>query len=163
VLAAKGMVVFSKSYRIELKRTLIILFVLSLPWLLVFNLNFQLHARDAKQPDFFHQDEVAALGFLKQQPPGIVLSSGRSGSYVPYYADKISVMGGTIAGEEQRKSDYRIFVSGNDEERRKILDKYRISYVFYGYSEVTDGMKLENETYLEQIYNKGSVRIFRVR
>jgi len=165
ILATRGLLLFAERYRINVKKLLVVVFALSLPWLIVFNLNFQLHARDVKYPDFFHKDEVEALDFLKLQPPGIVLSSGVIGSYIPYRTGQKAFIGGTIKGEEGRKEDYKIFFSASDdEERQNILGKYGISYIFYGYNELEiSNIDMENKEYLEKIYEKNVVKIFKVR
>ncbi len=165
VLSAKGILLFSDDFRINWKKLFLIIFILSFLSIIVFNLNFQLHTRDIKYPDFFHEDEINALYFLKSQQQGIVLSSGKTGSYLPYYTDKSALLGGTIKGEDERKSDYEKFFSAQtiDDERKNILRKYNISYVFYGYNEQSDGkVDVDARNYLEKIYDSG-VKVFAVR
>lgn len=164
LLAARGLLTFASLHKLDARKLFALVAAVSVPWLIAFNLNFQLHAREVKYPDFFHEEERAALEFLKLQPRGVVLSSGEIGSYLPYFTGQTSLMGGTIAGEAERKKDYRIFFSAHasDEERRAILEKYEISYVFYGYKEKAGGSTLAASDYLTELYKRGDVELFSV-
>ena len=110
-----------------------------------------------EQNFFYTESDMKAIGFLKDMPAGNVLSSQAIGTYLPYYAEKKSLLFGTnrgdiIIGVGEKLSDYERFYSSPE---RGILEKYGIRYVFYGTFEKRLG-DLGSPYYLRKVYGDGS-------
>lgn len=111
---------------------------------------------------FYTESDMKAFLFLRELPPGNVLSSQEIGTYLPYYTEKKSMFFGTNRGDivldvDHKISDYKEFFSSPS---RKILDKYGIRYVFYGEFEKRAG-SIGSQDYLKKIYG-GSTEIYEV-
>ncbi len=102
------------------------------------------HINDVTNPNFhsgpyLSENEIAAMKFLENESPGIVLSSYKSGNNLIWMTPHRAYLGHwnqTIAREERLASVEKFFsVDTTQFERRALLNDAGISYVFYGPAE----------------------------
>jgi uncharacterized membrane protein len=167
-LAAAGIREFSAKYKISWQKIMALIIIFSLPAVFLY------HAFDISKTDvikkrmepqnlFYSKSDYDAMIFLKNQQAGVVLCSGYTGSFLPYYSGKKSLLFGidrtdTVYVFDEKMSDYNTFM---DNGNAGILKKYNISYVFYGSFEKLDG-NISDETFLERIYDTNGTVIYKV-
>ncbi len=173
IIVSKGILEFSQRYRINYSKVLTVLFVFSLPSLLVLamiNLNVFFKLQPVNLYDkYYSVEDVEAMKYLKTQEPGTVLSSFEIGSFLPFYSDKKTLIGGHImmySYPESKASDQKIFYSAETDvgEKLSIMEKYDIKYVYFGYNEkkISNGkFNPDKLTYLEKIYENEKVEIYK--
>jgi len=175
IIATYGIIHFASRYKLLSARNIIILItILSLPSLVLFYIYEQNTARyDASageiQNFFFSKSDYEALRFMKNEPMGVVISSGEIGSYLPYYSNKKSLL--TTANRtdavfniSEKEHDFKILYSDSgDAEKINIIRKYNISYIFYGtFENRIASFHPENVTYFKEIYRNNGTSIYRV-
>jgi hypothetical protein len=120
-------------------------------------------------PDYLFVSEAQAHKFLKSQPDGVVLCSEEIGMNLPFLMGKKSVLGREpiVRDHKIKMKDYEAFfgegVTAFD--RLEIIRKYEIDYVYFGeYERAVSNFKLNLETtdYLDLIFEKPGVQIFKV-
>ena len=168
ILAAFGVIEFSRKFRKNTYLVVAAIILLSIPSLLGYNLWMQKSVRESGISGFFTEDEQKVLQFLKVQEDGNVLSSTRFGSYIPYYADKRTLLftGRTLNTTDDYLSsvsnDYKRFFSGGDNDRIDVINRYKIKYVIIGRDEKPIlSFDPESISYLKRIYN-GETKIYKV-
>ena len=152
------------------ERNIIVLtIVLSLPSLALFYIYEQNTARYSTgeiQNFFFSRNDYEALMFLKNEPPGVFMSSGEIGSYVPYYSGKKALRTtanrtDAVLNLSEKERGFKILYSDSgDAEKINIIRKYNISYIFYGTFEKS--ADFHQELYFKEIYRNNGTSVYRV-
>jgi hypothetical protein len=179
VIATKGIVRFSATRRaLSAKKIVAAAVVLSIPSIVAYNIFFQLAPREhyTRSPlesfEFYSAPEYRALQFLRTQPDGVVMAPLYISFYTPFHAEKRPLLSGESPGAEgiisynqaEKRSDYSRFYSTGTamDEKKSILGKYGISYIFYTrYESDVLGASADNLPFLENIYDSGGVTIYR--
>lgn len=171
LIAARGIVEFSKKYKISTSKIVAVVIILSLPSIILINA-FDLPKIQAirnnfgPQNVFYSKSDYNAMLFLKSQPFGTVFCSGYTGTYLPYYTGKKSLLfdvnrTDTVYNAYGKQDDYKKFFSASTDEKIEILKSYNITYVFYGTFEKSEGV-LENEPFFVKIYDADETQIYEV-
>lgn len=152
--------------RVGLVRTLLV--ALTLPSTLIVLLSATLVAA-AGQADTAHRaDEVVAVDWLATHsaPAAVVWASYAVGSYIPARSGRRVVLGHwteTVDLADKRSATSRFFGTADDDERRALLNRYGVDYVFYGPRERALGtFDPAGVGYLEPVFRAGDVTIYRV-
>jgi len=178
ILGVQGIVLFSKNFRISLRFVVLIVFLLSLPSIVLMNMYSQTGPRERISSNnlenccsYYSIYDTEVMNFLLTQPEGRVLSSVEIGTWLPSYSHKKSLFhlyfSNFVSNSKEKLEDYKRFYSlgASDKERIDILNKYKISYVFFGDHEqkITGNSNLfGNKSYLEKIFDSGSTFLYRV-
>ncbi|MEJ2747316.1 MAG: hypothetical protein P8183_05315 [Anaerolineae bacterium] len=155
-----------------LRRLTVILLVL-----LVSSLNLYIYTGTAvtlgviqNYPLFRPQSELAVMDWLQSNtgPNEVVLSSYWSGSYIPYRAHRVVVVGHLFEtiGFADKWAEAKQFFAGDTDDawRRQLLRDYDVDYVFYGRSERELGdLNPAERPYLQLAYEDGETAVYRVR
>jgi hypothetical protein len=159
IMAAYGIILFSKNSKINYRTVIILIIVLSLPSLLAFNVRLQKQGREEGLTNvYLSENDYNALLFLKTQPEGRIIASQKISVFAPIYADQNAFFfSGRI---DERLKDYEDFYT-IPERRNEIIEKYSLSYVFYGDAEkqLNPAFSLENS---ELIYDYDT-KIYKVK
>lgn len=143
--------------RIKIKEIHIVLIIalLSLPSLLAFNFYIQQVAHSSDRV-YVSEKDFQALMFIRDQPNGRVLSNSDIGNVLPFITGKTALL--FDGSRTERFFDVELFYSNStDEKKYGILEKYGISYVFYGDNEKKLGnANLEGLDFLRTIYDNGT-------
>ncbi|GEM_PF-2073703 len=138
-------------------KIVLVIIIISLPSFLGFNFYIIKNAHN-NDITYISEDDFGSFGFLANQPDGRVISSYQIGHIIPYYTNKKTLLFNNV--HDERYKDYESFYSLNtsSNERSSILDKYNITYVFFGYNEklISQGFNPSTLSFLEIIYNKNT-------
>ncbi|MBI3231789.1 MAG: hypothetical protein HYZ51_01775 [Candidatus Doudnabacteria bacterium] len=168
LLATFGLYYFSKKYSISVRKIIAIMIILSIPSLVAAEIRYDRLGRE--DVTLYSEKDMQALKFLKSQPQGILFSSPKIGSFGPSIANKKSVEFGwptpIIVGDYSEKFvDYLHFYSSNyTGNKLQIMEKYNVSYVFFGEREMSvsnQSFNPDNLDFLTKIYDSGA-RIYKV-
>jgi hypothetical protein len=144
--------------------------LLTLPSNLILLAGGMLEASHREEPIFHAGGEVQAIEWLagRAGPADVVLSSFRTGNYIPARADVRVFLGHgpeTLRSAEKRQLVEMFFrADADDSFRRRLLADYGVTYVFHGPLERALG-RFDPATapYLEQVYSAGGYAIYRVQ
>ena len=144
-------------------RALVIAALLFLNTALVIVKDFPSTASDANI--FMSANEIAAMTFLKEQPPGNVLSSVAAGNRIGWLSEKKVYVGQWFLTIDQYKkvSEVHAFFSpqSSAEQKRSWLATREIRYVYYGSVERSAG-SVDPALGLTTIYDRNGVTIYSV-
>jgi hypothetical protein len=124
--------------------------------------------KQRSSPVFVAAAQVDAAHWLAQRTEQtVVFASYAVGNYLPTVADVRTFVGHgpeTIRSEEKQEQVKTFFgESADDAWRLALLNEFGIEYVYFGPDERTLGGFIPDQaSYLQQVYNHGSVQIFRV-
>lgn len=134
-------------------------------------LTFSIYHQPAGRNFYFPQNTLAALKWLKQydSSSSTVLSSVYTGQVAAFAADKNVFIGHnleTVKIKEKLKQ-WQWFIAENDvdsdEIKKEFLKHWKIDYFFWGENEKSYGdYQPAEKKYLEKIYDKNEVEIYRV-
>ncbi len=172
IIATYGITRFASVYKVSARNIIVLTTVLSLPSLVLFYIYEQNTARYSAsagelQNFFFSRNDYEALRFLKNEPPGVVVSSGEIGSYLPYYSGKKALLTtanrtDAVLNLSEKERGFRILYSDSgDAEKISIIRKYNISYIFYGTFE-NRAAAFHQEPYFKEIYSNNGTSVYRV-
>jgi hypothetical protein len=121
-------------------------------------------------PPLFHSGEVIeAADWLAAHSKAdeVVLAAFETANYLPARRlGRVFVGHGpeTIHSEAKKAMLAKFFREANEAFRRRLLQEYGITYLFYGAAERALGdFSPEQDPYLEQVYDNGVVQIYQVR
>ena len=121
-------------------------------------------------PLFRPEAEIEAMAWLEGQiePGDVVLTSYRTGSFLPYQTGATVIVGNRYeTGDFQTRRDEagQFFQPDTtDQWRQDLLAQYHVGYVFFGPEERRLGRDMvEVGEYLEPIYQNGEVIVYQVR
>ena len=175
ILSARGIAEYVLPYirqRMSYRLTRIsvpIILTLTLPSTLIFvggltSLSLQHPAR--LYQDVLKMEAIEWLG-ARTKPDEVVLSSQQTGNLIPAVAGNAVVVGHwaeTIGFQEKQRFVKTFFDERTtDEQRREILERFRVSYLFYGPEERALGdYDVEGSPLLRLVYANQRYRILRV-
>jgi hypothetical protein len=120
-------------------------------------------------PYFLAHDDLAALGWLEQQvePDDVVLSSLEVGHFVPGRTGAHAFLAhgaNTLDFNRKRSLVERFYTTEmSDPERRQLLARYGVSYIFYGPAERRLGrFQPEQAEYLQPAFVRPATAVYRV-
>ena len=116
---------------------------------------------------FQPRSEVEAAQWLAGTTQrNVVLAAYQTGNYLPTVADvRVFVGHGpeTVRAEAKNSLLTEFFTGNDDNFRRQLLDDYEVSFLYYGPAERALGdFSPGTASYLEQVYDNGSVQIYEV-
>jgi len=167
ILATFGLLYFSSSRKIPVKKILAIMIILSLPSLAAAEIRYDRLGRE--DVTSYSSSDVAALKFLRNEPLGVMFSSPKIGSFGPSIANKKSVEFGwptpiIVGNYSEKYNDYMNFYS-SPFNHLVILSKYKVDYVFLGERELSvsnNSSIFDNVKSLKKIYDLNGTKIYRV-
>lgn len=118
---------------------------------------------------YYTTAEVAAVEWLtrESEPEASVLASYAIGSFIPAHSGRRSFMGHwaeTIELEEKQVAVAAFYDGASDAERRRLLDRYNLDYVFYGPRERAMGsFDPRVAPYLEPVFRQEEVTLYVVQ
>jgi hypothetical protein len=152
--------------RVGLVRTLLV--ALTLPSTLIVLVSAVLTAAAGQADTVYSSDEVLATDWLATHsaPEAVIWASYAVGSFIPARSGRHVVLGHwteTVDLADKRSATVRFFGAAEDAERRALLNRYGVDYVFYGPREQALGaFDPEGVGYLEPVFRVGDVTIYRV-
>lgn len=176
ILSAKGVTNLIEKYdasgsRKLLKRIVVVFIILTFPSFIFYNVFFAYRWTQGASNKLLYTtiEDFQAMQFLTTQASGRVLSAPETGGYLPFYTNHGALLYDRkpwVIDIEIKKEETVRFYQGRmaQEEMREFLDRRALVYVFYGANEkeLSEGkLRLENVSFLEQIYNSGGTKIFR--
>ncbi|HPQ41370.1 MAG TPA: hypothetical protein PLV45_13435 [bacterium] len=115
---------------------------------------------------YWTRGELMAAERLRDMPPGNVLASRDSGNKIAWKSLHHVLLGhwGTTPDRGMKETDLRRFFDPgySREGKRRILEKYRIRYIWYGPTERSKGL-LDHRLDLHVIYENAAVTLYRVQ
>lgn len=170
-----GMKELAQRWGISITKIIMIAVILSLPSIILLqafemqNIYRSIENDSPLNPrDYYYtHNDIEALQFMKSLPYGTAISSPRIGSYIPSIADKKSLMisgrrKDVIMNYDDKEADMISFYNSTADEAMRIIEKYDITYVFYGDFEKEAGFKSPSRfSFLEKIYSKGA-EVYRI-
>jgi hypothetical protein len=120
-------------------------------------------------PYYLHQDEVAALQWLDQQPSdNVVFSAETLGQYVPALARKRAMLAHwaqTVDYYTKRAEVARFFDPATPTpERAALLQRYHVTYVLAGEAELRAGARtILDSPLFEKTFDSPAAAVYRVR
>jgi hypothetical protein len=118
---------------------------------------------------YLPQGDVDAMRWMKERhnEDAAVLSTYKSGLYLPAYTGNRVYVGHwseTLRfNEKARTAEWALYALGDDAAKREFLKSQGIRYVYFGNFERMRGrFALAGAPYLDEIYNRGGVSIYRV-
>ncbi len=161
-IGASGLSIVASKFKISPKMLLTIIIVLSIPSLAAYQISVDKSSREFSR-NFMNPEDYNALLWLNDQPYGRVMSSGFTGYFIPYYSHKTAISFCDAILPCSENEDYkRFYRTSEQEERNNIINRNKISYVFYGNNEVLLNPVFDDSG-LEKIYMKDGVAIYRVK
>ncbi len=141
-------------------RLTILLFVISIPSLAAFNI-WQVNIAQKDTLSYLDNNDYIALRQLSEYPAGRVLALNSIGYNAPYVAHQRSILS-TQVSDEQARDVSGFYLNYTNSQKRNVLEKYNISYVFFGKYEqdLTNTTDLDMD-YLIEIYNSGT-KIYKI-
>lgn len=168
VVAAEGVILFSKFHRIDYRKIAAIIIILTLPSVIIFTGMRQQYPREVLYPTYYTTSEYNALKFMEEYPQGRVFASREIGSFLPLYSNKKTILAmyenESQIDYNQRIRDYQVFFSNTSSSTKyDILGQYNITYVFFGENEKgisANTVTLEDVDFLRKIYDDSKTKIF---
>ncbi|MEI6632642.1 MAG: hypothetical protein WCP22_02355 [Chlamydiota bacterium] len=118
---------------------------------------------------YLPQGDVEAMRWMRgrHNEDAAVLSTYKSGLYLPAYTGNRTYVGHwseTLRfNEKARTAEWALFAPGDEAAKREFMKQQGIRYVYFGNFERMRGrFALEGAPYLEEIYKRGGVSIYRV-
>lgn len=170
VLAASGILRLSRIYKIPWQKLFIAVFIISLPSAFLFNAFTQTGVRslvisqNIEECCFFYStDDYAAFEFLGKQEPGMVLAPAEIGTWLPFLSLKKTLfhvhVSNHVSDAEEKLADYENFYSGAETEKERILQKYKIRYIFFSsYDEKR--FEVPKAPFLRLLFESGRVKVY---
>jgi hypothetical protein len=169
--AGEGIMNYCKSKKISIPKLIFIIFIMSIPSFVLFYSFEQSLARDVYGSDgllkpqtfFYYSSDKNAMLYLKNLEPGVVIASGESGAFLPYYSNKKTLIfpyGTTnVVNFDEKEEDVALFFSNSSsaDKRLKIIEKYNIRYIFYGFFEAKKYKPLSNLSFVKSIYENTTI------
>lgn len=152
--------------RVGLVRALLV--ALTLPSTLIVLLSATLAAAAGQADLVTSAEEVSAVTWLAAHsaPDDVIWAAYAMGSYIPAHSGRRVVLGHwteTVDLADKQSATIRFFGTASDAERRALLDRYRVDYVFYGPREQALGaFNPAGLDYLKPVFRAGEVTIYRV-
>jgi hypothetical protein len=171
VVAAEGILLFSKFHKTDYKKIAAVIIILTLPSVVIATGIRFYYPREVLYPTYYTTSEYNALKFLEGFPHGRVLASREIGTFLPLHSNKKTLVhmdfNESMPDWAQRMKDYHVFFSNsNSSVKYGILEKYNISYVFFGTNELNvsgNPSVLENTAFLQGIYDDNKTKLFIVK
>lgn len=146
ILAAYGALKISQNLKIDFKKLLALILLVSLPSFF-FYYAFSFAVVKDNPIDYYNSKDIELMKGLQNYPYGTVLSPPELGTYLPYYSHKkafISLNGNYVTENYENKLyDYYSFNKSPD---YSIIKKYNISYVLDYKEHETNFLKEINMT-----------------
>lgn len=121
-------------------------------------------------PFYLYRDDVAALRWLEEHtdPSDVVLSSFTIGHYVPGLAGNKAFLSNAVMTMDSHRKEAMVGdffdPATSDDERRALIHKYGIRYIFYGEAERAVGGYDPGESSLfTEVFTSPRVKIYAVR
>lgn len=176
LIAGEGAINYASRRRISALKIISIIFIVSLPSFALYYAFEQSLARDIYNPDgtvtpqtfYYHYSDRAAMSYLKDLEPGVVLSSPEIGAFIPYYSGKQALLEPydkyIVVDYAEKSKDVAAFFSATTslEGRTEILKKYGIKYIIYGPFEIYKYGKGFDAAGLTEVYREGDTALYSV-
>ncbi|MBI2579592.1 MAG: hypothetical protein HYW27_01685 [Candidatus Aenigmarchaeota archaeon] len=133
ILAAKGVIRFSRSHNIKSACTVFAVILLSMPTILVYN--YYMVSPEINHDLYIEKEKFDSIMPLRDMEDGVVfIDVGRS-DLVPYYIGKKSVLSGNgyvIRDYWEKVENYKKLPEMGENDRLGVLRKYNVRYLVIG-------------------------------
>ncbi len=157
----------SSSYREAVILTII--FLITIPSNIVKIANCCYEQRTNPMEFYLPRADLEAMSWMRQthNEDAPILSNYKSGLYLPAYTGNRVYVGhwseSVDFGRKAGVADWILFAPGRDDLKRSILKRNGIRYIYFGsFERMRAPFALEKAPYLDKIYDKGGVKIYRV-
>lgn len=149
-LAGIGLYEVTKLIRRKFVKTKLILIIILL--VLVFLATFYDYGKQPKGLEIYHlidESDYEASKFLEKQEQGKIISDIIIGSALPALTGKDVLAGWVFLGSDKLREEAENFFVSGCENKKEIIDKYNIKYVYSRYKIICENLK---QIYFDKVY-----------